>query len=126
MSKAQFSPLIYEDLTEKASQFWCRLAVDLRYTARDGRLYVVPLGFESNLASVPWWLRWLIAKHGPWNACAVLHDWLYGQLDCSRFMADAIFRESMVCKGVGWFRRVIFFYALRIGGRSYYTGGQET
>ncbi len=49
----------------------------LRYQASDGRVYTIPAGFRTDLASVPWWLNSLAP---PWQQSAragVLHDCAY-------------------------------------------------
>ena len=79
----------------------------------------VPAGFETDLASVPRLLRWLFPPDGPWLSAAVLHDFLYGLEGCSRFLADALFREAMAGLKVTWKQRVIMYYAVRLFGGSH-------
>lgn len=75
----------------------------------------VPAGFETDLASIPRWLWIFVPKFGPQNYPAVVHDWLYCRESgsCSRFLADALFREAMKQEGVGPFRRWVMFTFVR-------------
>lgn len=84
-----------------------------------GIVVTVPAGFATNLASVPRLLRWLFPPDGPWLAAAVLHDFLYGLKGCTRFLADALFREAMAGLKVTWKQRVIMYYAVRLFGGSH-------
>ncbi len=79
-----------------------------------GRAVVVPVGTETDLASVPRWLQWLCPRLGPWDQAAVVHDYLCQKMGCSRFIADAIFREAMAALGVPLWRRVSMYYAVRL------------
>jgi hypothetical protein len=40
--------------------------------------YEVPEGFHTDLASVPWFLWWLVASHGHHTRAALVHDTLIG------------------------------------------------
>jgi uncharacterized protein DUF1353 len=40
--------------------------------------YIVPAGFRTDLASVPWLLWWLVASHGRHTRAALVHDTLIG------------------------------------------------
>ena len=85
-----------------------------RYGFNGGELAIrVPVGTLTDFASIPWCLQWLCPKMGPWNRAAVLHDYLCGLEGCSRFLADAIFREAMCVLRVPVWRRVSMYYAVR-------------
>jgi len=71
---------------------------------------VVPVDFETDLASAPYGFRWLLKD---WPEPAVLHDYLCKALFCSRFFADAMFREAMASEDVPLWRRVLAYYAVR-------------
>ena len=98
-----------------------RLTDDLILRMPTGR-YIVPRGFETDLASVPRILWWFISPWGDHAAAAVVHDFLY-RVRChtvSRFFADAIFRWAMAECGVSLPRRWIMWAAVRLfGGRSF-------
>lgn len=76
----------------------------------------VPIGFETDLASVPryplvFWLTGDVAHEE-----AVLHDWLYVTRQLPRSKADAIFREAMATTGKSAWRRWIMWAGVRVGG----------
>jgi hypothetical protein len=77
-----------------------------------GIYWYVPPKFVTDLASTPWGFRWLLAK---WPEPAVLHDYQCQMVFCSRFYTDASFREVMQACGVPRWRRVLAYYAVRIG-----------
>lgn len=78
-------------------------------------LEVIP--FQTDLASVPRFLTWLVPRYGLYTKAALIHDHL-----CSarpednpardRFEADEIFREAMRELGVGWLRRWMMWGAV--------------
>lgn len=74
---------------------------------------IVPGGFQTDLASVPWFAQWLVSKVGRYDAAAVLHDCAYaGQLLVQdetghrqpirliKPVADRLFREALIASGV--------------------------
>jgi len=77
---------------------------------------VVPRGFLTDLASVPWPASMLIPKSGRFNSAAVLHDWLYTEQKRSRLECDNIFLEAMQVLEVNWFKRNIMHRAVRMWG----------
>ena len=84
-------------------------------TTNGGELKVkVPAGFVTDLATTPRILWPIFPPWGRWNRAAILHDYLCVHRTCSRFLADALFREAMKDLGVPLWRRVIMYYAVRI------------
>ena len=83
---------------------------------------LVPKGFETDLASVPWPASMFIPKAGQYNQAAVLHDYLYSRLGVleektySRAECDMIFLEAMEVIGVPKWKRLIMYRAVRLGG----------
>jgi hypothetical protein len=82
----------------------------------DGLHVIVPAGFETDFASIPRMFWPLLPHDGPWAQASVVHDYLYERGTCSRFLADAIFRDAMAALGVPWYRRVPMYYAVRLFG----------
>lgn len=68
-------------------------------------LIVVPKGFETDLASIPWVFRFLIPKNGRYDAPAIVHDYLYRRTGMKRKLADKIFAEAMMVVNVVTWRR---------------------
>src|SRR6266567_2531715 len=48
----------------------------LKYTTADGKIFTIPAGFHTDLATVPAVFRWWIDVTGKHERAAVLHDWL--------------------------------------------------
>lgn len=91
---------------------------------KDVRRLIVPVGALTDLASVPWFLRWIMAVSGQWNRAAVIHDRLYSDhtYGYSRKEADEIFRQMMWLDGVRPFYCWGAYILVRIGGwRSYWS-----
>lgn len=85
------------------------------------RDFQVPVGFVTDLASVPRLpiVYWLCG--GRANKPAVLHDFLYSTGLVPRAHADAIFREAMAVVGVSRIIRNLMWLGVRLGGASHYT-----
>lgn len=85
--------------------------------------FTVLQGFESDLASIPRLLRWLIPQVGKHILPAIAHDWCYrapsmGWLNKPK--ADLLFRVGMEQAGVGRLRRTLMYSAVKyFGGWSY-------
>jgi len=77
---------------------------------------VVPIGFETDLGSIPTWLQWLFPKDGRAVLGYVLHDYLYKEGKLSRGICDDILDEAMEVLGTRWWRRKGVHRGLDIGG----------
>lgn len=55
------------------------------------------------------------------NPAAVVHDHLYGSRIVSREMADAVFRDAMLCSGVATWRAWAAWAAVRVFGAQHYS-----
>lgn len=94
-----FGPLIVQLVDETAGGMW-RLDQHMAYTAKDGRVFVVPAGFETDFASVPR-LPVAYALYGNRaHKAATLHDWLIREGVVPRREADDLFLEAMLSTGV--------------------------
>lgn len=105
---------------EKLDNGQWRLLAPLHYeSAVAGRIIQVPIGFETDFASVPRlpFMFWLLGDRG--HAAAVVHDWLYRTELVSRSMADAVFREALESE-VGFLSRWAMWAGVRIGGWAAY------
>jgi hypothetical protein len=78
-------------------------------------LIYVPMGFITDLASIPRIFRFLIVKNGNHRAASIPHDYLCRQgLSFSRVLADKIFLEAMKLQDVPRLRRWAMFAAVRL------------
>ena len=89
----------------------------------------VKRNYISDFASVPWFVRWLVPRHGAHGQAAVLHDLLCETLEITRTYrgkepvavpitrkdADGIFYEALKVSGVSPSRRAM----IRIGVDGY-------
>lgn len=83
-------PVALKQISDKR---W-KLTEPLSYRAKVD-IYVVPAGFDTDLASVPRPLVWLVPSYGRYTRSAILHDYLLTRDDVDKHDADGIFRRSM-------------------------------
>lgn len=90
----------------------------VHYENRRGSIEI-PKGFRTDLASIPWFLRWLpfLDPTSPKYRMALIHDALYALNDGYREDADMIFRSGLKADGVNYFIRMAMYYGVRFGGR---------
>jgi len=126
-------------LSEKVAQnnlveLYGPLRVDLLSSGRKARLtrdykvrtrisphsqVIVPLGFETDFASVPRILWSVLPPWGRYSPAAVVHDWLYfnrKNMAAKRKRADKVFYWLMKEFGVPWWKRRVMYLGVRIGG----------
>lgn len=91
-------------------------------SARYRGVFVVPAGFQTDLASIPRPLWGLVPKVGAHDRAAVLHDAAYAHalltergrpVRAIKRVADALFDEAMRADGVPRVRRVLMAAAVR-------------
>ena len=76
----------------------------------------MPIGFESDLASFPWFIKPLLSKLGRHQRGAILHDYLYRNQLVSKAWADAQFKAAMQQDGVAAWRIHAIMAGLYVGG----------
>ncbi len=78
----------------------------------------VPVGTETDLASVPRFFWRIFPPFGKYSQAAIIHDYLYNvPMDgMTRKVADTIFLSAMVELGVGRIKRALIHRAVRVGG----------
>jgi hypothetical protein len=115
------TPLVLEMLPERNF----RVAQQFRYrvgSMESEDIITVPVGFETDLASIPRILWWLLPPHGTYGKAGVMHDYLYRKGLRTRKEADDLFYEAMGVLGVANWKRGIMYYAVRLFGSSSYKG----
>lgn len=114
------SPLIVEEATQ--DDFWS-LAAPLTWGGTPSApALVVPVGFLTDLASIPRALRNLPAfdPNGKSRKAAVAHDWLYWWKGWGKDRADAFLREAMIAEGCSHVDAEAFYIAVHdFGGSSW-------
>ena len=86
----------------------------------NGRIVVVPVGFESDGASVPRFFWRVVFPPGDTKAlrAAFVHDYLYRKYleGWTRAEADELFLKLLLAGGVPAFRAVLAWLGVRLGG----------
>lgn len=82
--------------------------------------FVVPKGFQTDLASVPRLPVIYMMCGDTSNEAAAVHDFLYSSHQVTREMADAVLREASAVSGVPAWRRWMMWAGVRIGGGSHW------
>lgn len=78
--------------------------------------YIVPAGFVTDLASVPWPMRGVLNTTGRSRRPAVLHDWAYQAGSMTRKAADQLFLTALIADGVISVGRGLYWLGVRVGG----------
>jgi len=74
----------------------------------------VPVGFETDVESVPRSFWAILPKWGNYGNAAVIHDWLYWEQGRPRPAADAVTLEGMAVFGVSAVVRQTIYTAVRL------------
>jgi hypothetical protein len=108
-------PVVVQEVDRGDGSRW-QLIEPLTYQGRD-EPFVVPVGFETDFASVPRAFTWLIPRYGRYTKAAILHDFLSKRAEAGEFAwvdADGIFRRTMRELGVPIVRRWLMWAAVRL------------
>lgn len=82
----------------------------------------VPVGFTTDMASVPQVLRNIFDVDGKSRAPAVLHDWLYACQKTDKAFADETLRLALIASGEKpWIART-YWLGVHLGGASAWGG----
>ena len=104
------------DLTRKTlSARTDTLTEPLVFQGRDQE-FTVPVGFVTDMTSVPRIFWSLYPPTGVYSLAAVLHDYLYYTGIVSRKDADGTFRRAMRVSGTGRLTRYPLYWGVRLGG----------
>jgi hypothetical protein len=87
-----------------------RFAFDIGFLG-SGETIIVPIGFRTDFASIPWFARWQFPTSGKVAKAALLHDYMLLLNDPRA--ADA-FEEAITVAGVGQPRRWIMATTVRL------------
>jgi hypothetical protein len=86
----------------------------------------VPVGFETDLASIPRFFQRILPVNDSHRLAAVLHDYLYSKKGVlskntlTREQCDSAFLEAMQVCGVPFVKRHTMHRAVRLGGWMYW------
>lgn len=113
-------PLIIQKLP-KTKLFKVYVAFEYHVGSEDSEEIIsVPEGFITDLASIPWFVRWLISVVGKHAQAGTLHDFMYQKKLYLRVRCDEIFLESMCVLGVPKWKRLMMHRAVRLFGGIYW------
>jgi hypothetical protein len=80
--------------------------------------FVVPEGYVTDFASVPWFVQWFLRRTGVWTLAAVLHDFLITYCISAGLVssrdADGMFRRVLREEGTGFVRRWLMWAGVRL------------
>jgi hypothetical protein len=76
----------------------------------------VPVGFVTDLASIPPALQSFIQQNGPYLLPAVVHDYLYWKQTCTRDQSDQILLLAMIEHAVPEAQRFALYQAVHFAG----------
>lgn len=118
--------LIPRELKEGSRRI-AAIAQPFGFVAKIGkeRLAVIaPAGYVTDFASIPWYASWIINPFGRHAEAAVIHDWLYtlgkpGDAK-NRLVADKAFVRALRLLEVGWLKRIVMYFFVRVGGKNGY------
>lgn len=95
------------------------------HASKDGKPFVIPAGFFTDLASIPNAAEWFIQNDAPTILRGALgHDFFYQYaghppgcpFSVTRAEADEFLREAMAVCGASWSQRWTVWGAVRVGG----------
>lgn len=78
----------------------------------------VPVGFVTDLASIPSEFWSVLPPTARYSYPAIIHDYLYWFQPCERAQADAVFKAAMEDLQVATTKIVVIFNAVRLAGGS--------
>lgn len=101
---------------ETGAQLWAVAEPFTYHSPRLGKDITVPVGFETDFASVPRAFWHLLPPTGKYGKASLVHDWLYTTKVADRLAADEVFRDAMAELGVPRLTRCVMFLAVRAFG----------
>lgn len=117
---SKFLTDLQAELVQSEPALW-KLTLPLIYQSDVAdNTFVVPVGFITDLASVPRIPIAYFLAGGTSNEASVIHDWLYTTQPVSRAVADSVLREASAVTGVPGWRRWIMWAGVRLGGGSHW------
>lgn len=80
----------------------------------------IPVGFLTDLASVPRIMWSFLPPDGKYAKAAIIHDYLYDNALRTKQEADLIFLDAMTVLGVPKWKRTVMYLAVKYFGRGKY------
>lgn len=73
---------------------------------------VVPVGFVTDGASIPWWARWAIESWGRVAFASILHDFMLERTTIKKWVCDWCFFRMLRACGVGRVKATVMWLAV--------------
>jgi hypothetical protein len=111
------SPAIVQVIRDKAKFFRVVYYPVVFYSAILNRELVAPIGFETDFASIPQFLKDRIEVNGKHREAAIIHDYLcihHLALGLSQYQSDLVFREAMQVLGESQWRIVLMYNGVKL------------
>jgi len=92
-------------------------------------LISVPVGFRTDLATIPKILHSLARPSGDLLEASIVHDWLYSSLcpiNISRTESDKVFLEAMLDCSVPKWKAYLAYWIVRLCGSDHYRVNKPT
>jgi len=83
-------------------------------------LISVPVGFTTDFASTPRWVRKYFRQHDKYSPAAVVHDYVYRTHVLSKPNADRMFYDAMLDLNVPKAKAFIMYQAVKFFGAKHY------
>lgn len=104
-------------IKSKGSGMW-ELLSEFRYTYK-GSNYTIPIGFPTDLASIPPFVSCWLKPDGVYKESAVIHDWLLkrmynGDTSITRRYAAKVFLDSLIYQNIPKHEIAVLYTGVRI------------
>ena len=88
---------------------WCVVG-ELEWTKENGEIIIIPDGFVTDLASIPFWLHWLVNPFDPLTApAAIIHDWMLDRKMDQKVAAKEFYRRLIHDNFPVWKAKIYYF-----------------
>ena len=104
-------------MTDTENSIWEVQAI-FRYQSdiKNVGVVVVPIGFRTNLESVPR-IPFIFDSLGDQgNKASTIHDWLYATGQFTRSVSDNVLLEALGVIGMDYWKRYLIWFGVRVGG----------
>lgn len=107
-----------QEITDTEDSLWEVIDHPFRYQSSLAGLITVPVGFQTDFASVPR-IPFIFDELGEdANKPSVVHDWLYYSALFTKEISDKILLEAMGAIGMSAFRKYPIYWGVVIGGKA--------
>jgi hypothetical protein len=113
------------ELLPKSTRGRFKVKVAIKHTLSNGVEIIVPINYISNGASIPKLLRGIYSQQGVYIMPSIIHDYLYDNKLYSRKFADRQFLLDMGKTNTSQFTKWLFYYIIRIFGKSNYNNNES-